>query len=148
DKIDSTTLHGAHRVFNGAVGGDHDDGEIGIAITDVGKDLEPVAIGQSEVQKDEIVSAFGDAREAFFARLGTDHTIALEFEQRLQRLTDSGFVIDDENGAERAAGQHIARVVLGSELFGDGVMHSRSSWQRLGSPGNLDGTAYRRRAGS
>jgi hypothetical protein len=101
DEIGGPRLHGGHGVFHRAVGGNHDHAQLGIAIADVAQDLQPVAVGQREIEQHQVHGLVGHLGQAFFAGGGGLHRKAFQLEQRLQRLADGGFIIDDQNCALR-----------------------------------------------
>jgi hypothetical protein len=99
DEVGGAGLDGLHGVLHRAVGGDHDDGELLVAVANLGEDLEPVHVGQGEVEQNEVEGLRGEGGESVGAALGAGDGVALELEQRLQRFADRGFVVDDQDGA-------------------------------------------------
>ena len=57
DKVFGAGANGFDDVIHGAVGGDHDDGQIGLALLELGQQLEAALAGQSEVEEHEVEAA-------------------------------------------------------------------------------------------
>ncbi len=98
--LDEVLGAGADRldhVVDGAVGGDHDDGQLGLAILDLGQQLKAALAGKGEVQQHKVEVFNLQNAQTLRAIRRHAHGVALEGEQHLQRLADAGFVIDDEN---------------------------------------------------
>ena len=70
DEVGRAGLHGVDGVLHRAVGRDHDDRQLGIALANVLQNLDAITLGQSEVQQNQIVGPLGDARQAFHAIVG------------------------------------------------------------------------------
>jgi hypothetical protein len=97
DEICRAALNGLHGVFYRAVGGNHDDGEHGVAVADFRKHVEAVLVGQREVKQRQVEGARGMQGKALFGRGGRFHFVIVKFEQGLQRLADRRLIVDDED---------------------------------------------------
>ena len=104
DEIGGAVLHGADRVIDGAVSGDHDDSLARIAAANIGQDLQPVAVRERKVQQHEIEWTLCQTGEAFFSGLSRLYAVAFKLEQSFQRLADRRLIVNDENGAFGAGG--------------------------------------------
>ena len=102
DEIRCACLHRIDGILYRAVGSDHDDRELGVAIANIVQDFDSVAIRQGEVEQDQVVRTLGQARQSFVAIAGDIDFVAFQFQQRLQRLADGGLVVHDENRTQRA----------------------------------------------
>ncbi len=129
DEVFRAGADGFDDVVDGAVGGDHDDRQLGLALLDLRQQLEAALAGQGEVEQHEIeVLAFEHA-QALFAVAGHVDGVAFEREQHFERLADAGFVVDDQDaggggvavgwrcGGGRVQGQSQARSTSGMDGF-------------------------------
>jgi hypothetical protein len=87
------------RILHRAVGGDHDDRLPRILGVDVHQDIHAVAVGQGEIEQDQIKAPLADAMQALLPGGGSLHVVPFHFEKGLQRLADLGLIIDDEHRA-------------------------------------------------
>ena len=71
-----------------AIGGNHDDGELGITRADIAQDFQPVAVRQGKIKQHQIEGPLIQAGQSIFAGFGRFHAVTFQFEQRLQRLTN------------------------------------------------------------
>src|ERR1019366_4613147 len=99
DEVGGAGLHGIYRVLHRAVRRNHDDGQIGIALADIVQDFNAIAFGQGEIQQHQVEGMFRNASQALHAVVSYLHGIAFKLQQSLQRLTDGGFVVNDQHGA-------------------------------------------------
>ena len=67
DEVFRAGADGFDDVVDGAVGGDHDDGQLGLALLDLGQQLEAALAGQGEVEQDEVEVLLLEHAQAFFA---------------------------------------------------------------------------------
>ena len=102
DEIGGAGLHGAHRIFHRAVGGDHDHRQAGFVGANFGQNFHAVAAGQSEVEQDQVERMFADALQAGFAGARGFYREAFHLQQGLQRLANLGLIVNDEHGAGQA----------------------------------------------
>ena len=91
-------LHRGHRVLDAAIGGHHDDLQLGVELLGRAKDAEAVADGKLQVGEDDAPDepAAAAARPRLVARL--EHGVALRFERMAQHGAERILVFDDENG--------------------------------------------------
>ena len=54
DEVLSAGADGFDDIVDGAVGGDHDDRRLGLALLDLGQEFEAALAGQSEIEQDEV----------------------------------------------------------------------------------------------
>ncbi len=76
NKIRRARLHRPHRIFDRAIGGNHDHAKARGPAPKFGQDVEPVAVGESQVQKDEIERVFSDPIQSLLAGRGRLDVIA------------------------------------------------------------------------
>jgi hypothetical protein len=100
DEVLGARADGVDDVIDGAEGGDHDDGQGELALTEGAKDFDAVAAGKGEVEEDEVERLLGDALKAEFAILDAFDVVAFEGQKGLERFADRGFVVDDEYARE------------------------------------------------
>src|SRR5712692_6974459 len=81
DEVGRARLHRLYRIFNRAVGGNHDDGELWVVSAKFGKQVNPVAIGQRQVKQHQVERPVSNARHALFAAGGGFHLVALQLQQ-------------------------------------------------------------------
>ncbi len=99
NEVGRARLHGVDGVLDRAIGGDHDDRQLGVAFADLLQNLDTVALGQREIQQHQVEGPLGEAGQAFHAVVGGVDGVAFKLQQRLQRLADRGFVVDDQHRA-------------------------------------------------
>ena len=63
-----------------------------------------VAVGQGQVEQHQIEGPFSDTRQAFLTGGCGIDLVAFHLEQRLQRLANLRFVVDDQDRARRGGG--------------------------------------------
>ena len=70
EEVVGAELGGAHRGFDGAVAADDDDfGQVrGVHLANVGEGVEAVAVGQPDVEQDDVVDGVGEQGEGFVRR--------------------------------------------------------------------------------
>jgi hypothetical protein len=81
NEVGGAALYGANRVVHGPVRGNHDYRLLRIAATDIGQDLEAVAIRQSKVQQHQVERMFGQLCQPFFAGGSHLHKVAFELQE-------------------------------------------------------------------
>ena len=111
DEIGRARLHGAHRIFHRAVGGDHDDRQARVVGANLRQNVHAVAAGKRQIEQHEIKGTLADLRQALFAAVRRLNFEAFHFEQRLQRFANLGLIVDDEHRSRRrrSAVQRAAR---------------------------------------
>ena len=79
--------------------GDDDDlGDArGLELADFGKGVETVAIGQPDVEQDEVVAGVADELESFGGGAGGGDGVAFIGEDGGERFADFGFIVHDQN---------------------------------------------------
>ena len=98
NEVGRAGLHRIHRILHRAVGGDHDDRQLRVALANLAQNFDAIALGQGKIQQHQIEGTLGNARQSFFAVVGNFYRVAFKLQQRLQRLADGGFVVDDQHG--------------------------------------------------
>ncbi len=86
-------LHGLHRVLNGAVGGHHDDGDIGIGFLELFEQGQAVHFRHLDVDEHDVepvLGVLGQGRRTAGRGL---HLVAVLLQPALQGLADAQFVI-------------------------------------------------------
>ncbi len=97
DKVFRACANSLDDVVNGAVGGDHDDRQLGLAFLELRQQLDAALAGQRQIEKHEIEAFAIEELQSLLAVAGGLHNIVLETEKHLQRLTDAGLVVDHED---------------------------------------------------
>ncbi len=99
EEVVGAELGGADGGFDGAVAADDDDlgDAVGRKLADVGEGVEAVAVGQPDVEQDDVVGGVADELEGFGGGGGGGDGVALFGEDGVERLADLGFVVDDED---------------------------------------------------
>ncbi len=98
DEVLRAGADGLDDVIDGAVGRDHDDGQIGLALLELRQQLEAALAGQSEIEEDEVEARLIEQAQPLLAVGRGFHGVVLEREQHFQRFADAGLVIDDQDG--------------------------------------------------
>ena len=88
------------RVVRGvAARGQHDGGAAAGAAASAARDLDPVDVGQADVEQDDLGAQPPDGLEPLVAgRALADHVEAVGFEQGSRGVAEPGVIIDYENG--------------------------------------------------
>jgi len=89
-----------HRRNGGAdvgVGGEHDDERVGVGLLDLLENLEPVGVGQCEVEQDEVRS-LAMLRDRLAGRAAFERAIALFLETIDARPANQRFVVNHQHG--------------------------------------------------
>ena len=97
NEVGRARLHGPHRVFDRAVSGDHDHRDSGVLRPKLREDVEPIAVGKREIQKNQVEGPLAQPIETLLSGCGGFDVVALQLQQRLQGLPDPGFVVDDQH---------------------------------------------------
>ena len=97
EKVVSAQLGGAHRGFDGAVAGDHDDLGGILEVANLLQGFEAVHSGQPDVEQDDVEGALAQSLQAGLATVGGRGLVAFILEHALERLPDAGFVVHDED---------------------------------------------------
>ena len=61
--------------------------------------IDPIAIRQCQIEQHQVKGPISKARDALFAVGRSFHVIAFQFQQGLERLADSDFIVNDEHRA-------------------------------------------------
>ncbi len=85
--------------FDGAIGGDHEDGGFAVARADFAQDVHTGAVGHHQVEQDQVVGARFDLAQAFGAVGGEIDVVAFHIEEGFEAFADIEFVVHDENAA-------------------------------------------------
>jgi hypothetical protein len=97
DEVGGSGADGVDDVVDRAVGGDHDDGQVGDEGLDAGQEIDAAFAGEGEVEEQEVVGVAGEEVEAGVAVGGEVDAEALEHEEGFEGFADAGFVVDDED---------------------------------------------------
>ena len=99
EEVVGAELGGAHGGFDGAVAADDDDlGDVGgVQLADLGEGVEAVAVGQPDVEQDDVVGGVAEEVEGLGGGGGGGDEVVLFAEDGFERLADLGFVVDDED---------------------------------------------------
>ena len=104
DEVFGTGADGVDDVAYGAVGRDHDDGELRVHLDDAGEEVDAGLAGEGEVEEEEVVLIAGEGFEAGGAVDREGDGEAFEGEKGVEGLADGGFVVDDEDAGEGGVG--------------------------------------------
>ena len=104
EEVVGAELGGADGGFDGAVAGDDDDfGDMrGVHLANVGEGVEAVAVGQPDVEQDDVVDGVGEQGEGLGGGGGGGDGVALLGEDGFEGVADSGFVVDDQDMVHRS----------------------------------------------
>ncbi len=83
-------------VADGAEGGDHDDGQVGVHADDAGQKVDAAFPREGEVEQEQVEIRVGEDVEAAGAVGRKGDIEAFEGEESFEGLTDGGLVVDDE----------------------------------------------------
>src|SRR5215813_8430486 len=97
DKIERTEFCRAHRGFDAAVAGNHDDRWRMRNGLHTAESFEAVHAGKPNVEEDDFEIAAGGAFQGFFGRLSAFDVIALIAKDRRERFADARFVVNDQD---------------------------------------------------
>ncbi len=89
DEVGRASLDGGYRVFRGAIGGDHDDRHLRIALANLLQNLQSIAVGELKVEQDQIERLRVQQAQALFAILGVQHLVAVVFQQQSAAIRGS-----------------------------------------------------------
>ena len=104
DEVFRAGADGLDHVVDGAVGGDHDDRRLRLALVDLRQQLKAALAGQRKIEQHQVeVLQFQNA-QPLLAVGGHLYRVALEREQHLERLADARFVVDDQDAGAGAEG--------------------------------------------
>ncbi len=121
DKVLRPGADGFHNVIHRAISRNHDDRQLGLALPDLGQQLQAALARQCQVQQYQIEVLLLQCLQTLFAVDGHRDRVAFERKQHFQRLADSRFVVDHKNAD--AAGDAVCcgcgdRLVQGSSTSG------------------------------
>ncbi len=108
DKVFRAGADGFNDVVHGAVGGDHDDRQLGLALFDLRQKFESALAGQGQVEEHKIEVFELENAQALLAVVGHSDGIALEREQHFKRLADAGLIVNDQNARGDAGAGEVA----------------------------------------
>ena len=134
DKIEGAQLEGLFRGFHIAVGGHHEHDAVGLGFPQALQDVEPVYIGQSHVQQDQVDVPVPDGFQALLAILRQLDAISFVDQGFLEGLPDQFVVVRDKNGMHQeipfaeAAGSRTWTLV---PLTGPSSMKIAPSWASM-----------------
>ena len=84
NEVFSAGTDGFYDILDGAVSGDHDDRRFGLALLDLGKEIEAALAGQREIEQDEVEALHFEHAQALLAVGGGFDRIAFERKQTLR----------------------------------------------------------------
>jgi hypothetical protein len=96
-EVERAALGGVDCRSDRAVPRDHDDDRVGVDVAQPGERLQPVQSGHLHVEKHEMRAVFAVGADPFPAGGRDLHVHALVFEDLLERLPDSGLIVDDQH---------------------------------------------------
>ena len=120
-------LGGAHSGFDGAVAADDDDlGDVGgVHLADLVERVEAVAVGEPDVEQDDVVGGVAEEGEGFCGGGGGGDEVVLFFEDGFERVADLGLVVDDEDVVQAVvSGGGLSGVRSGSTVGARSVRRS------------------------
>ena len=97
DEIGRARLHRAHRIFHGAVRGNHDYRQPDIVCMNLRQNFHAVAPRQGQIEQHQIERTLGYLRQPILTGLRRLHFESFQFEQGLKGFANLGFIIDDEH---------------------------------------------------
>ena len=127
DEVFSTGAHCFNDVVDGAVGGDHDDRKLRLALLDLRQQLEAALAGEGEIEENKIKTFLVENAQSLFAVGGHVYRIALQREQHFKRFTDAGLVVDDQYARGKAGVAGVA--VCGGRR--DGQIHGLFNFRHV-----------------
>ena len=101
--LDKVLGAGADRiddVVDGAVGGNHDDRQFGMALFDDGQQLQAALSGQRQIEQQQVEALLLQRAQSLFAIDGHGDRVAFQREQHLQRLADGRLVVNDQDARQ------------------------------------------------
>ena len=98
DEVFRAGADGLDHVVHGAVGRDHDDGQIGLALLELRQQLDAALAGQRQIEEHEIEALAIEELQSLLAVAGSFDDIVFKTEQHLQRLANAGLVVDHQDG--------------------------------------------------
>ena len=101
DKVLRSAIHRVDHVADRAVGGDHDDRQVRLALPDARQNFHAVLSRQRQIQQNQIIGSGIDASQPSLALGRQVHHVTFEHQQRLQRFANRCFVVDDQNAGCR-----------------------------------------------
>ena len=90
-------LQRVHRGLHAAVGRDHEDRRLFIALPDLLQHLHAAHVRHHQVQQDQVVGVGGELVQAFGAVLGGIGDVAFGGQQQFQAFADIDLVVDDQD---------------------------------------------------
>src|SRR6185437_12776715 len=102
DEVGGAVLDCANGIIDCAVGGNHDDGKLGITVADIGQNFQTVAVRQREIKQHQVKRRLRQFGQAFFTGFCRLYRVTFKLQKRFQRFADCSFIIDDKNGPPTA----------------------------------------------
>jgi hypothetical protein len=128
NEVLSACPDGFDDVIDRAIGCDHDDRQVGLALLELRQELEAALPRKSQVKQNEVEALVVDPAQSFFAVDRGFHGVVFQREQHFKRFADAGLVVNHQNGGGvtvacgRGGGCVYGQCILGSEL-----RHGRNS---------------------
>ena len=90
----------ARRHLHGAVGGNHDDGELRVEGANVLQQIKSTAAGQRQIEQHQVEGTISQSFESPSSpSAAVSDFIAFQLQQHLQRLANRGFIVNDEHAS-------------------------------------------------
>ena len=102
DEVFRAGADGFDDVVHGAVGGDHDDGQLGLALLDLRQQFEAALAGQGQVEQHQVEVFLLQNAQPLVAVGGHSDRVPLQREQHFERFADGGLVVDDQDAGQAA----------------------------------------------
>ena len=134
EKVERAFLHRRHRVLNAAVGGHHDDRQLGIQFLRRTQHAKAIAFRQPQIGEHESGPILMHRLQRFALIPGLDHGVPLALDGQLEHRSERVFVFDEQNGealTTRAGVSEASRRDAGAARLVLDVGN------RLGLPGDL-----------
>jgi len=97
DKVFRAGANGLDDVVHCAVGGDHDNRQLGMALLDLRQQLEAALAGQRQVQQHQVEAVLIENPQPLNAVAGHFCCVPFKLEQHIERLTDGNLIVNDQN---------------------------------------------------
>ena len=162
DEVFRACADGVDDVADRAVGGDHDDGKIGLHLDDAGKQVDAAFAGEREIEQEEIVfvareqlhaggpvSGYADEKPSRVRRVSSDSRMAASSSMMRMRgspttravrcrwrVSAASSVVSDMNRLSVGV-QHSGGSRVGGAQRGDCLWAGNSSWKAVPTPSSL-----------
>jgi hypothetical protein len=107
--VEGADLDRGDGVVERVVGRDDDHGQARIGLADGAQKIEAFAVGQAQVEQQDVEIAFRDQLQSLFSGKGGDGGVTAAFENRGERRLNIALVIDN---SDQWFGTHVKRLFL------------------------------------